>query len=94
MTKPRVICTRKWPEAVEAVLQERFDVTLNAGDAAMSPAALKQAFDDYDAVCPTVTDKIRRRGAGEPRGAPRSAAISGSGSTISTWTRPRRLASR
>lgn len=58
MTKPRVICTRKWPAAVEAVLAERFDVTLNEADRAMSPAALKQAFDDYDAVCPTVTDKV------------------------------------
>ena len=58
MTKPKVICTRKWPEAVEAVLQERFDVTLNVADEAMSQADLKKAFDEYDAVCPTVTDKI------------------------------------
>ena len=58
MTKPKVICTRKWPAAVEAVLQERFDVTLNAADQPMSRAALKQAFDEYDAVCPTVTDKV------------------------------------
>lgn len=58
MAKPRVICTRKWPAAVEAVLSERFDVTLNMADKPMTPAELKQAFDDYDAVCPTVTDKI------------------------------------
>ncbi|MEM6623739.1 MAG: D-glycerate dehydrogenase [Pseudomonadota bacterium] len=58
MTKPRVICTRKWPDAVEAVLQDRFDVTLNTADKAMSQAELRQAFDDFDAVCPTVTDKI------------------------------------
>ncbi|MFK7942688.1 MAG: 2-hydroxyacid dehydrogenase [Paracoccaceae bacterium] len=58
MTKPRVLCTRKWPAAVEEVLKERFDVTLNTADEAMSQSALRQAFDDYDAVCPTVTDKI------------------------------------
>ena len=58
MTKPKVLCTRKWPEAVEAVLRARFDVTLNEADQPMSQAALKVAFDEHDAVCPTVTDKI------------------------------------
>jgi len=58
MTKPRLICTRAWPAAVEAVLAERFDATLNAEDRAMSQAELKRAFDEYDAVCPTVTDRI------------------------------------
>lgn len=58
MTRPRVICTRRWPAAVEAVLAERFDVTLNESDQPMGQAALARAFDDYDAVCPTVTDRI------------------------------------
>ncbi len=58
MTKLRVICTRKWPEPVEAVLRDRFDVTLNETDQALDQAALKAAFDDFDAVCPTVTDRV------------------------------------
>jgi len=58
MTKPRVICSRKWPAAVEAELRQRFDVTLNEADVALTADELRAALDDYDAVCPTVTDKV------------------------------------
>ncbi|MEL6773306.1 MAG: D-glycerate dehydrogenase [Pseudomonadota bacterium] len=58
MTKPRVICTRKWPERVEAAMSEAFDCTLNGPDEAMTAEALKTALNDYDAVCTTVTDKV------------------------------------
>ncbi|MFQ5566932.1 MAG: 2-hydroxyacid dehydrogenase [Paracoccaceae bacterium] len=58
MTKPRVICTRKWPAGVEAELRARFDVTLNEADVALSADQLREALDTYDAVCPTVTDKV------------------------------------
>ena len=58
MTKPRILCTRKWPEKVEALLREQFDASLNGPDEAMTSAELKAAFDEYDAVCSTVTDKI------------------------------------
>lgn len=58
MSKPKIICTRKWPERVEAELKELFDVTLNGPDEAMTADELKAALNDYDAVCPTVTDKV------------------------------------
>ena len=58
MTKPKIIVTRRWPETVERVLAERFDATLNAEDRAMSAAELTAALDEYDAVLPTVTDKL------------------------------------
>ena len=58
MTKPRVICSRKWPAQVEAVLKERFDVTLNEADVALTQDQLKDALNTYDAVCPTVTDRV------------------------------------
>jgi lactate dehydrogenase-like 2-hydroxyacid dehydrogenase len=58
MTKPRVICSRKWPAKVEAELQARFDVVLNEADVALTAAELKHALDSFDAVCPTVTDTI------------------------------------
>jgi len=58
MTKPRVICSRKWPARVEAELQARFDVVLNDADVALSAAELKDALENFDAVCPTVTDRI------------------------------------
>jgi len=58
VSKPQVIVTRSWPREVEARLQELFDVTLNVEDKPMGQAALHQAFRDYDAVFPTVTDRI------------------------------------
>ncbi len=56
--KPKVILTRKWPAAVEAVLAERFETQLNTADKAMSPGELRAALNLYDAVLPTVTDKM------------------------------------
>jgi lactate dehydrogenase-like 2-hydroxyacid dehydrogenase len=58
MTRPSVICTRQWPAKVEAELQARFNVVLNHADMALTAAELKDALDNFDAVCPTVTDKI------------------------------------
>ncbi|MBK8958537.1 MAG: D-glycerate dehydrogenase [Proteobacteria bacterium] len=58
MDKARVIVTRRWPQAVEQILQRRFDVKLNERDVAMSFAELQQALREADALCPTVTDAI------------------------------------
>lgn len=58
MAKPKVIVTRKWPAAVEAKLQDRYDVKLNDKDQALSASELAAAMRDADAVCPTVTDKM------------------------------------
>ncbi|MEM9369851.1 MAG: D-glycerate dehydrogenase [Pseudomonadota bacterium] len=58
MSKPRVICSRKWPEKVEDAMKEHFDVTLNNADVALGVDGLKAALNDYDAVCPTVTDPV------------------------------------
>lgn len=58
MQRPKVLLTRRWPEAVERHLRERYDVTLNESDVPMSAAALREAMTRYDALCPTVTDAI------------------------------------
>jgi lactate dehydrogenase-like 2-hydroxyacid dehydrogenase len=58
MQKPKVLVTRRWPEAAEARLRESFDVTLNETDAPMSAEALRNALRDCDAVLPTVTDAM------------------------------------
>lgn len=58
MSKPRILLTRRWPAAVEAVLAERFDATLNESDLPLSEEALRQAVADYDAVLPTVSDRL------------------------------------
>ncbi|WP_375203374.1 2-hydroxyacid dehydrogenase [Hyphococcus sp.] len=54
----RVLLTRRWPEAAESYLAERYDVTFNPEDTLMSADALAQAFDAYDVICPTVSDNI------------------------------------
>jgi lactate dehydrogenase-like 2-hydroxyacid dehydrogenase len=56
--RPRILLTRRWPEIVEAHLQDRYDVKIRDPDLPMSGGELKQAMSDYDALCPTVTDKL------------------------------------
>lgn len=58
MSKPRVIVTRRWPEAVERRLDELFDVVVNEADRPLGPAGLQAALREADAVCPTVSDRL------------------------------------
>jgi lactate dehydrogenase-like 2-hydroxyacid dehydrogenase len=58
MSKPKVIVTRRWHEAVEKVLLEKFDTQLNGDDHPMSVAELQDALRNSDAVLPTVCDKV------------------------------------
>ena len=58
MSKPKVIVTRRWHEAVEKVLLEKFDTQLNEDDHSMSVAELQDALRNADAVLPTVCDKV------------------------------------
>lgn len=58
MTKPKILVSRRWPATVEARLANQFNVVFNKGDVALKPTEFKQAFKDFDAVLPTVTDKI------------------------------------
>jgi len=58
MSKPKVIVTRRWPEAVEQRLKELFEVKLNGDDTPLTQDALKAAFASADAVFPTVSDRI------------------------------------
>ncbi|RJE87303.1 2-hydroxyacid dehydrogenase [Paracoccus onubensis] len=58
MAKPKILVTRRWPEAVEAQLSELFDTDLNMSDKPLTPEDFKAALQNYDAVLPTVTDKI------------------------------------
>ncbi|WP_150047934.1 2-hydroxyacid dehydrogenase [Methylomonas rhizoryzae] len=58
MSKPKVLITRRWPESVELKLQQRYQVTLNPDDHPFSAEELKQALQQYDAVCPSVCDSL------------------------------------
>ncbi len=58
MSTPKVLLTRRWPAAVQDYLAARYDVTLNEPDTLPGAEELRTALRTYDAVCPTVTDKI------------------------------------
>ncbi|KUJ85137.1 D-glycerate dehydrogenase [Ruegeria marisrubri] len=58
MAKPSVLVTRRWPKAVEAQLQENYQAVLNTNDVPLSPAEFREALRRYDAVLPTVTDRL------------------------------------
>lgn len=58
MTKPRVLVTRRWPRAVERRMEEVFDLDLNTSDRPLTEADLRDAMGRYDAILPTVTDRL------------------------------------
>lgn len=58
LARPRVRITRRLPAAVEAALREEFDAELSADDAPSTPASLRAALREADAVLATVTDRM------------------------------------
>jgi len=56
--RPRILLTRRWTGAVEQHLGARYDVTLNPADVPLTSEQLRAAMCGYDALCPTVTDRI------------------------------------
>ena len=58
MAKPRILVTRKLPEAVEARLTDSFDTQLNSSETPMNASDLANAMRDFDAIVPTVSDQL------------------------------------
>ena len=58
MTRPRILVTRRWPQAVEKKMAEVFDLDLNTSDRPLTETELKEALGQYDAILPTVTDRL------------------------------------
>jgi glyoxylate reductase len=56
--RPRVIVTRKLPDAIETRMRELFDTELNLDDQPMDQARLIEAVQRADVLVPTVTDRI------------------------------------
>lgn len=56
--RPKLLLTRAWPGEVVRRLQERYAVALNERDEPLDQSSLAQAMRDFDALCPTVTDRI------------------------------------
>lgn len=58
MVRPSVLLTRRWPGVVEQKLAETYDVVLNQSDRPLTATDFREAIAKYDAVLPTVTDRI------------------------------------
>ena len=56
--KPKLLVTRKLPEAVEDRLAASYNVTFNLSDRPMNLAELTGAMSQFDAIAPTVSDKL------------------------------------
>jgi glyoxylate reductase len=56
--KPKVIVTRKLPDAVETRMRELFDAELNVDDAPMDAAALAAAVSRAEVLACTITDRV------------------------------------
>jgi glyoxylate reductase len=59
--KPKVVVTRKLPDAVETRMRELFDAELNLEDKPMTADELADAASRADVLVPTVTDRIDAR---------------------------------
>lgn len=58
MSKPKVLVTRRWPQAVEGKMAQIFDLYLNTSDTPLTEAEFTAALGQYDAILPTVTDRL------------------------------------
>src|ERR1700744_3340166 len=58
MTRPKVLLTRRWPDAVERRLPAAYDFRVTNGARPLSLAELSAAMRTFDAICPTVTDVV------------------------------------
>lgn len=77
--KPRILISRRWPEVVEARLRQRYDVTLNEADSPLGVEQLRAAMGAYDALCPTVSDRVTAEVLAAPRARVRIIANYGAG---------------
>src|SRR5580704_8025622 len=56
--KPKVIVTRKLPDAIETRMCELFDTELNVDDTQMGAEALVAAMARADVLASTITDRL------------------------------------
>ena len=56
--KPSVLLTRRWPAIVEDALRRSYKVTCNETDIPLSKDQFISAMQLYDAICPTVSDRL------------------------------------
>ena len=54
----RILVTRLWPEPALDAMRQHFEVSCNTSDLPLERDELAQALLLYDALCPTITDRI------------------------------------
>lgn len=81
MVRPKILVTRRWPAPVEQKLSDLYDVDLNRADRPLTPDEFRDAIQRYDAVLPTVTDKIGPEALDVPNGRTKILANYGVGYT-------------
>lgn len=77
--RPTLYVTRRLPEAVEARLSADYEVCLNTEDRPRSRTELAEALQSFDAICPTITDRIDAELLGQPGNRARLLANFGAG---------------
>ncbi|MCB2110619.1 MAG: D-glycerate dehydrogenase [Defluviimonas sp.] len=58
MTRPKLVLTRRWPEAIERRLEAEFETILNPDDRPLGPDGLRSALETCDGLLATVTDRL------------------------------------
>ena len=63
MAAPKVLLTCRWPEAAERAAQASFDVDILGLNRppGCAPDAFRTWLDEYDFICPTITDRLEAR---------------------------------
>jgi lactate dehydrogenase-like 2-hydroxyacid dehydrogenase len=56
--KPRILLSRLWPQAVIERLKTAYSIAIDTGDRPPDRAGFIEAMHSFDALCPTVTDRI------------------------------------
>ena len=56
--KPRVLVTRRLPEAVERRVAESYETVLAPHDEGLTPDDLAEAMRKFDALCPSILDRV------------------------------------
>ncbi|MEZ0496437.1 2-hydroxyacid dehydrogenase [Sphingomonas sp. IW22] len=79
MTRPTILVTRRLPDPVQARLAERYEVRFSDDDAPMDAAGLSDALCRFDALVPTITDRITAEMIAQPGRRARMLANFGAG---------------
>lgn len=65
MTKPKILVTRRWPQAAEDYVRAHYDATINMGER-LTKAQLIAAMREYDGICPSGGDRMDAEVLGTP----------------------------